>query len=68
MIRDKIGEKSYWISVSTYGANRLSDEWARIAEPSANPIYRCHVRVSASRLALNSNPCFFKDQPVGAGL
>jgi hypothetical protein len=29
---------------------------------------RCHVQVSATRLALNFNPCFFKDLSLGAGL
>jgi hypothetical protein len=28
----------------------------------------CHVQVSAKLCALNFNPCFFKDQPLGAGL
>jgi hypothetical protein len=28
----------------------------------------CHVQVSATLCALNFNPCFFKDQPLGAGL
>ncbi len=27
----------------------------------------CHVRVSATVLLLNFNPCFFKDQPLDAG-
>ena len=29
---------------------------------------RCHVQVSATLCALNFNPCFFKDLPLGAGL
>lgn len=40
MIRAPIGDVSYWTAVTNYGSERLSEEWRKIGQPSANPTYR----------------------------
>jgi hypothetical protein len=70
----------YGTSGSVSGCDK---QWQEVTIPKSNspaitkpdykapvivPQYQCHVQVSATRLALNFNPCFFKDQPLGAGL
>ncbi len=40
MIRCSLGDSHYWEFVTEYRAKRLIEEWERIKEPSANPIYR----------------------------
>lgn len=40
MIRAPMGEEGYWDEWGQYSEKRLAQEWERIRQPSANPIYR----------------------------